>query len=391
MDLKDIQGFYINEHMPQTWDDLDWNNPKINDPRYLYSLYQAIVERVSKDRQNPVLFLDQKNCLLAIENFNFRNNVPYTFKYFKILYAYILSWLQAFNNIDRINDVFTFENNKRLVNFNNLGYNSSEMSNILGYDFREIPKAFQNFEYYSKFLKGMKNAIQSMKWIYFPLIVAGSNRESAHSYGSYKVDDDGNYTFTNGSKQEAFDNCKNNCISSYNKNKYYIENGVLNFYTSQTRSFVTKLEWNENKEEYEYKYKGCYDSFSVAGICGVDFWLESLYKWNYTTTIKTYYIPSYRQRSDSIFINTNDKKNFISGTGFDDSVKLLSTEQIQANTRFKSAHKLNISLSNIDLPNSNYKFNDEHKNYLSWSETYYNERYCAFIGMLDVSTGCKWL
>lgn len=56
MDLKDIQGFYINENMPQTWDDLDWNNPKINDPRYLYSLYQAIVERVTKDRQNPVLF-----------------------------------------------------------------------------------------------------------------------------------------------------------------------------------------------------------------------------------------------------------------------------------------------------------------------------------------------
>ena len=58
INLNDIQQFTLNENYPQSWDDLDWANPSITDPRYLYSIYQAMVERICGDRVIPTLKSD---------------------------------------------------------------------------------------------------------------------------------------------------------------------------------------------------------------------------------------------------------------------------------------------------------------------------------------------
>ena len=56
INLKNIQQIYINENYPKKWYDLNWETPYICDPRYLYSIYQAMLERNYLDRIKPTFF-----------------------------------------------------------------------------------------------------------------------------------------------------------------------------------------------------------------------------------------------------------------------------------------------------------------------------------------------
>lgn len=195
IDLKDIKRVYVTENYPTKWDDLDWTNPDISDPRYLYSIYQAMVERTLKERTMPISRTDRWYIGLHLDQGNFHNGNLFSYRYFEIMYSWVLSTLQDFINPDSVSKAFKFVDGKYPVSSQLLQFSDDDMSSILGYDFRELPKPFQPYSYYAKFLKGMKNAVQAMKWIWWPLIIAGASYGTGYSSGRYTHDDDG-YHFT---------------------------------------------------------------------------------------------------------------------------------------------------------------------------------------------------
>ena len=230
INLKNIQQIYINENYPKKWDDLNWETPDICDPRYLYSIYQAMIDRNYLDRIKPTFKQDNLINKVHSDFFNFRNDVPFRFRYFQIIYAWVIGNMQFFLNPDGFERSVKFEDGKSILTTENMRFNDSEMSAILGYDYRELPKPFQPFPYYNKFLIGMKNAIHSMKWIYWPMVITGSSPSRSISYGGYDVNpDDPNdlYNFHDGSLAEAFNSNITNNYTIENTDNAIIYDGSL--------------------------------------------------------------------------------------------------------------------------------------------------------------------
>lgn len=383
--LNNIQQFTLNENYPETWDDLDWENPVITDPRYLYSIYQAMVERVCKDRVIPTLKNDNMIYYTNIDAHSFKNNSAFNYRYFEILYSWVISTLQIFYNDNAVERAFKFEDDKRTATTELMQYNDAEMSDIIGFDYREIPQPFQPFEYYNRFLIGMKNAIQSMKWIYYPLLVAGTSHNAYWSRGGYDEDDEGNpYNFHSGSLSEAFEQCAYFCNQSWESRKAVTTDGIPWCEIIKNKNYIRRKN-NDN----ELVLKGTYYNYKIAGKVGNDMWLESHLAFPYATTVKTFYVPS--GENYNLFQDNINYRSYLVGADFGNKIKLWSEEPTEANKRFRSSKKFKITLDNMNLPNSNFDFPaDDGSSSYSSTVSYYNIVYPYWFGLLDISGGCKW-
>lgn len=387
--LNNIQQFTLNENYPETWDDLDWNNPNITDPRYLYSIYQAMVERVCKDRVIPTLKFDNMLYYTNIDAHSFKNNSAFNYRYFEILYSWVISTLQVFYNDNAVERAFKFEENKFTATTELMQYNDAEMSDIIGYDYREIPQPFQPFEYYNRFLIGMKNAIQSMKWIYYPLLVAGTSYSGYTSRGGYDEDDEGNVSnFRDGSLTEAFEQCALACNRSWENSKAVVHNAMPWCGIEQQKNYIRRRN-NDN----EVVLKGTYFNYTVSGWVGNDMWLESHLAFPYATTVKTFYVPyGYTNGTYDLYKDNNDYRSYLTGSDFGNEIKLWSEETTEPHKRFRSSKKFKITLDNMNLPNSNFDFPaDDGSDRYSSSVNYVNTMYPFWFGLLDISGDCKWL
>lgn len=389
INLKNIQQIYINENYPKKWDDLNWETPDICDPRYLYSIYQAMIERNYLDRIKPTFKQDNLISKVHSDFFNFRNDVPFRFRYFQIIYAWVIGNMQFFLNPDGFERSVKFEDGKSILTTENMRYNDSEMSAILGYDYRELPKPFQPFPYYNKFLIGMKNAIHSMKWIYWPMVITGSSPTSSESYGGYDVNpDDPNdlYNFHDGSLAEAFNSNITSCQRYWNRRKEIIVDGVLYNTAIKTKNYIKR-----KNDDGDWVLKGTYFSYEVSGVTGNDVWLAANFKWMYDTTIKTFYVPTYKYGSNITFKDNDTYRSYFLTDTFGKTARLWSEETVEAGKRFISSKKFQVSYDDIILPTENYPFPDNtDAQYDSSSVSYVNQINAFFFGMLDASSGCAW-
>ncbi|MEI3000757.1 MAG: hypothetical protein V8T86_07635 [Victivallis sp.] len=386
--LNNIQQFTLNENYPETWDDLDWENPNITDPRYLYSIYQAMVERICKDRVIPTLKFDNMLYYTNIDAHSFKNDSAFNYRYFEILYSWVISTLQIFYNDNAVERAFKFEENKFTATTELMQYNDAEMSDIIGYDYREIPQPFQPFEYYNRFLIGMKNAIQAMKWIYYPLLVAGTSYNLYTSRGGYDEDDEGNvYNFHDGSLTEAFEQCALACNRSWERNKAVSPDAMPSCGVEQQKNYIRR-----RNDDNELVLKGTYFSYTVRGWVGNDLWLESHFAFPYATTVKTFYIPyGYVNGTYDLFQDNNNYRSYLTGADFGNEIKLWSEEITEPHKRFRSSKKFKIMLENMNLPNSNFDFpSDDGSDRYSSSVNYVNMMYPHWFGLLDISGGCKF-
>ena len=376
IDLKDIKQVKIIENLPTKWDDLDWENPMINDPRYLYSIIQAMIERHFKERTYPVPRDDTWWHSWFLDDFSLMKNTMYSYRYFEIVYSWVISTLQDFINPDTVGRAWKFIDNQYTVAPQLLQYNDSEMSAILGYDYRELPKPFQPFEYYSKFLKAMKNAVQAMNWVYWPLMVSGTCYASGSSSGGYDHDGD-NWTFENGSFADCYAECLNRCISRWDRTKE-AANADLDYFFSWTRNFI-----RARNDQGNFKLKGTYDDYAISGYFG-EMTLESLFKWNYETDIKVYYVPH-----EGRFKNTEDYKSWLVGDDFGNQVKLFHEEKTIPNKRYICSKKVTVTNENLDY-NRNFNFVDPKEDKTESSVSYIIEIAPRFFALLDISGGCAW-
>ena len=379
IDLKDIKQVKIIENLPTKWDDLDWENPMINDPRYLYSIIQAMIERHFKERTYPVSRSDSWYYGWFLDDFSLMKNTMYSYRYFEIVYSWVISTLQDFINPDTVGRAWKFIDNQFTVAPQLLQYNDFEMSEILGYDYRELPKPFQPFEYYSKFLKGMKNAVQAMNWVYWPLMISGTCYDHTYSSGSYDNEGD-NWTFKNGSFDDCYADCLDGCISRWDRLKE-AENADLHYSFGWTRNFI-----RARNDQGNFELKGTYDNYSIAGYFG-EITLESLFKWNYETDIKVYYVP--HEDHNARFRNTEDYKSWLVGDDFGNQVKLFHEEKTIPNKRYICSKKVTVTNENLDY-NRNFNFVDPKEDKTKSSVSYSIQIYPRFFALLDISGGCVW-
>lgn len=387
INLNNIQQFTLTENYPESWDDLDWTNPNITDPRYLYSIYQAMIERICGDRVIPTLKSDNMFYYILIDAHSFKNNSAFNYRYFQILYSWVISNLTMFFNDSAIDRAFKFEEEKFTATTELMQYNDDEMSNIIGFDYREIPQPFQPFEYYSRFLIGMKNAIQAMKWVYYPLLVAGTNNTGYWSYGGYKEDEERQpYVFYDGSLTEAYEKCVLNCAQSWEKRKNIAHDATPWCGINQQKNYIRR----EN-DDGDMTLKGTYFSYNVSGWLGNDLWLESHFAYPYATAIKTFYVPFSEGNSRYLYKDDNNYRSYLTGADFGNKIKLWSEETTEPHKRFRSSKKFKITLDNMNLPNSNFDFPaDDGSTSYSSSVSYLNTMYPFWFGLLDISGGCKW-
>ena len=379
IDLKDIKQVKIIENLPTKWDDLDWENPMINDPRYLYSIIQAMIERHFKERTYPVQRSDTWYYGWFLDDFSLMKNTMYSYRYFEIVYSWVISTLQDFINPDTVGRAWKFIDNQFTVAPQLLQYNDSEMSAILGYDYRELPKPFQPFEYYSKFLKGMKNAVQAMNWVYWPLMISGTCYGDTYSLGDYNNDGD-NWTFKNGSFDDCYADCLDECISRWNRLKE-AENADLGYRIEWSRNFI-----RARNDQGNFELKGTYDNYHIGGYFG-EMTLESLFKWNYETDIKVYYVP--HEDHNARFRNTEDYKSWLVGNDFGNQVKLFHEEKTIPNKRYICSRKVTVTNENLDY-NRNFNFVDPKEDKPSSIVYYSIQIYPRFFALLDISGGCVW-
>lgn len=379
--LNNIQRFTLNEDYPQSWDDLDWNNPTITDPRYLYSIYRAIHERIAQDRVIPTYKADPMCFYTIFDAHGFKNDVAFTYRYFEILYSLVITTLPIFYNDAAIERAWKFEDGKGVGTPELMQYNDAEMSNIIGYDYREIPQPFQPFRYYQKYLIGMKKAIQAMKWIYYPLLLAGNGYSNGYSYGYAERDENDNWgNFRDGSWTEAYGKMGKFCADTWERRKSVAPDAVGTVITTQRRN------WLYNTDSDGDKYlAGTYDNFAINGRLVNEMWLESHFAWPYATTVKVFYVPTYTGRADTtIFQDNSIYRTYLKGADFGNKIKLWSEEQTEPHKRFRSSRKFSITWENIEPPTNNFAFKENEV------EVYNNNIYPHWFGILDISGGCKF-
>lgn len=380
--LNNIQQFTLNENYPQSWNDLDWKNPNITDPRYLYSIYKAIHERIAEDRVIPTYKADHMHFLTLLDAHGFKNNVAFNYRYFEILYSLVMTTLPIFYNDNAVERAWRFEDGKGIATAELMQYNDDELNNIIGYDYREIPQPFQAFEYYSKYLIGMKNAIQAMKWIYYPLLIAGNGHANGYSYGSCSEDENGKYyDFKNGTWSEAYNKMQAWCAEDWTKRKGVEPNAIATVGLARRRNYL----YNEDDNGDKY-LAGTYDNFTINGRLVNDMWLESHFSWPFSTTVKTFYVPFWSNRTDTtIFHDNSIYRSYLKGAEFGNKMKLWSEETTEAHKRFRSSKKFKITWDNIEPPSNNFEFDENDP-----SIYYFNVMYPHWFGLLDISGGCKW-
>ena len=152
INLKEIKTVtFDDDKMPTKWDDLDWENPMINDPRYLYSIHAAMTERVCKERTYPVSNTNDIWLNNHLDEFTFHKGELFSYRYFECLYSWVLNYLQDFINPNTVSRAWKFVDGEYTAAPQLMQYNDAEFSEILGYNFRELPLSFQPYEYYAKF------------------------------------------------------------------------------------------------------------------------------------------------------------------------------------------------------------------------------------------------
>ena len=381
INLKEIKTVaFDDDKMPAKWSDLDWENPMINDPRYLYSIHAAMTERVCKERTYPVSNTNDIWLNNHLDEFTFHKGELFSYRYFECLYSWVLNYLQDFINPDTVSRAWKFVDGEYVAAPQLMQYNDAEFSEILGYNFRELPLSFQPYEYYGKFLKGMKNAVQAMKWVYWPLIHSNLDWGRGSSYGSSKHEDDV-WTFTNGNWDEVWPECKDDCIERWNREKL-VDNANIPCTTRWYRTYVREYDSDID----DYKLVGTYDDKTVEAHLGTST-LESIYKWPIAADIKVFYVPY--NESNLYFYDNDNYKSYLIGDDFGNKVKLWHEETTQAGERYVCSKKVTITEDNLSF-NRNFQFPSE-ADPSHLIQDYTNRSVPHFFALLNISTGCNWL
>ena len=201
MKLNNFTIYEPYSNYPTTFADLDWTNPDIRNPKYFYLLYQAAQERLFKygiiGSYNKTI-LDSANFTLPLTYtaFNFEVGNSFKIEYFQILYSAIIASLFNYVNPDRILSAFQYVDNKGIASGKQMNYTKGDVDTILGYSCYELPRYNKDYTYYSKFLIGMKNAIQAMRWIYWPVMVYSEKENAAGESGGIHTEN-GTTTYEN--------------------------------------------------------------------------------------------------------------------------------------------------------------------------------------------------
>ena len=144
------------------YSNLDWNNAKVTDGRYLYYLAMMLYERTNLIGYNKSNFVYAQKSI----NFNISNYTPEGIFRFSDLYeiykATIKIGLHVYFNQSNLTSGFE---NKRLRK--PLGSDLNQLCEIANFDFYQNPLIpNQRLDYYDKFLKPLYTLLKSYKKIY---------------------------------------------------------------------------------------------------------------------------------------------------------------------------------------------------------------------------------
>ena len=164
------------ENFPTKFSDLNWNSPDVRDPRYLYAIKMALFERIKNSSIGEFCYAIPDHNLnfskyITINKISFIEGDGFNYHNFYDLYVATIPYLFNFINIDSWSRALQYLDNSNVATTKSITYSKSDVDTILGYSIFDVPKPFQPYTYYSKYLLGMKKAIEAMNWIFWKMLL----------------------------------------------------------------------------------------------------------------------------------------------------------------------------------------------------------------------------
>lgn len=378
--LSNIKKVELYKNYPTKWDDLNWSLSEIDirNPLYLYSITEAIYERLN-DCFVPMIDPErQYTRRTGLEEImftrpQFTENCSFTFSYFSNLYSLVTSALFSFINIEKWERAYRYENQKTIMMAPHFEFLKHEVDQILGYDWYELPLSNQKYDYYSKFLLGMKNCIVNMKWKHVDIWVTSTYTQDSYgnSPGERKKDDDGKWVYTNGN----FTDCWSDLIEDENEKTRKLTQINVGSSGGSWYNKLSKTFYYENQ-----KLHGSTETYTCS-IPHRTLKVKTFFYMPFASDIKIYYVPfaldSYSGVYDDTKVFNHDK--------FSKKVVLYAKGRTKKDKVFH-APDFQITKEMISFKSPPFfEAPGQTKTLLAEeSGRFY------FIGFFDVSQGCKW-